>query len=206
MRAWALMAVVAAYRQRSSHPGTPICCHQALVVLSSFFDRPFFSSCSPPLRPISCLSHLLFPFSRLHSLSLSLSIPLSQKFDGYMAAVPSKHDLASFVRSIHAELSLAVPAGSIGSAAAATASSEAEAAAGGGGLGGGGVSSEADFSLLPILLKGIVQAARLFCTKVEAMQSVEEVCRHVLSSARNPLGVGVFLCACVGLCGLCLSR
>ncbi|CAM9423221.1 unnamed protein product [Ectocarpus sp. 4 AP-2014] len=105
-----------------------------------------------------------------------LTTPVEQmfpQFDGYMAAVPSKHDLASFVRSIHAELSLAVPAGSVGSAAA-TGSSEAEAAAGGGGLGGGGGSLEADFSLLPILLKGVVQAARLFCTKVEAMQSVEK--------------------------------
>ncbi|CAM9980618.1 unnamed protein product [Ectocarpus sp. 6 AP-2014] len=105
-----------------------------------------------------------------------LTTPVEQmfpQFDGYMAAVPSKHDLASFFRSIHAELSLAVPAGSVGSAAA-TGSSEAKAAAGGGGLGGGGGSLEADFSLLPILLKGVVQAARLFCTKVEAMQSVEK--------------------------------
>lgn len=94
-----------------------------------------------------------------------------------MAAVPSKHDLASFVRSIHAELALAVPAGSSirqgAGGGSAAASSEAEAAGGGGGSGGG---AEADLSLLPILLKGVVQAVRLFCAKVEAMQSVEEVC------------------------------
>eukprot|EP00752_Nemacystus_decipiens_P008545 g7632.t1 len=109
-----------------------------------------------------------------------LTTPVEQmfpQFDGYMAAVPSKHDLASFVRSIHAELALAVPAGSGvrqgaggGSATAGAASSEAEAAGGGGGGGG----AEADLSLLPILLKGVVQAVRLFCAKVEAMQSVEE--------------------------------
>lgn len=90
-----------------------------------------------------------------------------------MAAVPSKHDLASFVRSIHAELALAVPAGSITTrqGGGAVPSSEAESAAGGG-VGGG---AEADLSLLPILMKGVVQAVRLFCAKVEAMQSVEEV-------------------------------
>lgn len=90
-----------------------------------------------------------------------------------MAAVPSKHDLASFVRSIHAELALAVPAGSITSrqGGGVAASSEAEAVAGGGAAGG----VEADMSLLPILMKGVVQAVRLFCAKAEAMQSVEEV-------------------------------
>ncbi|CAN0493039.1 unnamed protein product, partial [Hapterophycus canaliculatus] len=60
--------------------------------------------------------------------------PFRRQFDGYTAAVPSKHDLASFVRSIHAELALA-----------------------------------ADLTLLPLLLKGVVQAARLFCAKAEAM-------------------------------------
>ena len=88
-----------------------------------------------------------------------------------MAAVPSKHDLASFVRSIHVELALAVPAGSIsaGIGAGGGLASEAEVAAGGGG------SAEADVTLLPPLLEGVVLAAKLFCAKVEAMQSVEEV-------------------------------
>lgn len=98
---------------------------------------------------------------------------MSIQFDGYMATVPSKHDLASFVRSIHAELALAVPAGTITArqGGGLAPSSEAEAAAGGGAAG----SAEADLSLLPILMKGVVQAVRLFCAKVEAMQSVEQV-------------------------------
>ncbi|CAM9898112.1 unnamed protein product [Scytosiphon promiscuus] len=40
-----------------------------------------------------------------------LTTPVEQmfpQFDGYTAAVPSKHDLASFVRSIHAEIALAM--------------------------------------------------------------------------------------------------
>lgn len=87
-----------------------------------------------------------------------------------MAAVPSKHDLASFVRSIHVELALAVPAGSINAGnGSGGLASEAEVAAGGGG------STEADLTLLPPLLEGVVRAAKLFCAKVEAMQSVEEV-------------------------------
>lgn len=96
-----------------------------------------------------------------------------------MAAVPSKHDLASFVRSIHVELALAVPVGSVTLGGGRGATSEAEA---GGGVGGGsGV--EADLSLAPLLLKGMVQAVKLLCTKVEAMRSVEEVstrCTSVL--------------------------
>ncbi|CAN0463506.1 unnamed protein product, partial [Phaeothamnion confervicola] len=39
-----------------------------------------------------------------------LTLPVEQMFphfDGYMAAVPSKHDLASFLRAAHAELALA---------------------------------------------------------------------------------------------------
>lgn len=85
-----------------------------------------------------------------------------------MAAVPSKHDLASFVRSIHVELALAVPVGSVTLGGARGATSEAEA-------GGGGSGVEADLSLAPFLLKGMVQAVKLLCTKVEAMRSVEEV-------------------------------
>lgn len=116
------------------------------------------------------------PCSLPPSLALSSPLPhLPHQFDGYMAAVPSKHDLASFVRSIHVELALAVPAGSInaGIGGGGGLASEAEVAAGGGGAGGG--SAEADLTLLPPLLEGVVRAAKLFCAKVEAMQSVEEV-------------------------------
>lgn len=96
--------------------------------------------------------------------------PLSfLQFDGYMAAVPSKHDLASFVRSIHMELALAVPTGSRG------VSSEGLGEVGEGGSGSGGGSEDADLSMSPLLLKGVVSAVKLFCAKVEIMHSVEEV-------------------------------
>ena len=80
------------------------------------------------------------PCSLPPSLALSSPLPhLPHQFDGYMAAVPSKHDLASFVRSIHVELALAVPAGSInaGIGGGGGLASEAEVAAGGGALGAG---------------------------------------------------------------------
>lgn len=89
-----------------------------------------------------------------------------------MAAVPSKHDLASLVRSIRAEIALAVP---IGSASAVGGPSEVEAIGGRGTTSGGG--TEADLSLAPLLLKGVVTAMKLLCQKVEAMHSVEEVQR-----------------------------
>lgn len=91
-----------------------------------------------------------------------------------MAAVPSKHDLASFVRTIHAELALSVPSGSGAvSRQAAGGGVVSEAEAGGGGGSGGGSGTEADLSLAPLLLRGIVTAVKLLCTKVEVMHRAE---------------------------------
>lgn len=92
-----------------------------------------------------------------------------------MVAVPSKHDLASLVRSIHAELALAVPAGSTGGRqglSGGVAAAEAEA---GGGGGGGAGNADTDWSLAPLLLKGVVQAVKLLCTKVEFMHCADKV-------------------------------
>ncbi|CAN0393932.1 unnamed protein product [Discosporangium mesarthrocarpum] len=78
-----------------------------------------------------------------------LTTPVVQMFpqhDGYVAAVPSKHDLASFVKTVRAELAIATS-----------------------GPGGG------DLSLAPLLLRGVAKAVRLLCSKVEDMHIVEEV-------------------------------
>lgn len=86
-----------------------------------------------------------------------------------MAAVPSKHDLASFVRAIHTELALALPAGGRGGLTE--------------GLGdavesGGAGSDEADLSLAYLLLRGVVSAVKLLCAKVEVMHNVEKASRR----------------------------
>lgn len=96
----------------------------------------------------------------------------TKQYDGYMAAVPSKHDLASFVRSIHAELALAVPPGSITTAGGGGRLQGGDAEAGS----EGAEAAEADLSLAPLLLKGVSCAVKLLCAKVERMHSVEEVC------------------------------
>lgn len=134
--------------------------------------------------PLSCLqcstlSHIhprflyINPSSNYNSIFYPLPIRLMNQFRGYMAAVPSKHDLASFVRTIHAELALSVPSGSAVSRQAVGGGVVSEAEAGGGGGSGGGSGTEADLSLAPLLLRGIVTAVKLLCTKVEAMHRAE---------------------------------
>lgn len=116
------------------------------------------------------------------SLSLPPPIP-KQQYDGYMAAVPSKHDLASLVRSIHAEIALAVPAGIFSTSSAVGGMGgggrfQGEDQESGGGGGGGGGTAEADMSLAPLLLKGVSRAMKLLCAKVEIMHSVDEVGKY----------------------------
>lgn len=136
-----------------------------------------FPSPAPSVRlsrtsiPASCIFN---PSSNYNSIFYPPPIRLVNQFRGYMAAVPSKHDLASFVRTIHAELALSVPSGSGAvSRQAAGGGAVPEAEAGGGGGSGGGSGTEADLSLAPLLLRGIVTAVKLLCTKVEAMHRAE---------------------------------
>lgn len=95
-----------------------------------------------------------------------------------MAAVPSKHDLASFVRAIHTELALALPAGGRGGLTEGMGDAVES---------GGAGSEEADLSLAHLLLRGVVSAVKLLCAKVEVMHNVEKVSRRQL------LGPALFL-------------
>ncbi|KAG5181568.1 hypothetical protein JKP88DRAFT_165492, partial [Tribonema minus] len=77
-----------------------------------------------------------------------LTKPVEQMFlhhDGYMAAVPSKHDLASFVKAMQAEAAVATDA-----------------------VGG-------HVSLAPLVMRGAAKAVKLFCSKVSRLLASRSV-------------------------------